>query len=120
MTTMNEATVPITCNLNALNADERARRAILASRLRVHAQEVIETERGYAMRLSEDASAPREAFELALLERRCCPFLHLELTLEPGHGPVWFTLSGGPGVKAFLATTGLVGNQEAASNPCCT
>ncbi len=99
MSTSNTSTLPIACNLDALNDEERMRHTTLANRLRTHTQEVIETEPGYAVRLFEDVSAYRDAFELALLEHRCCPFLRIELTLEPGHGPVWFTLGGGPGVE---------------------
>lgn len=72
---------------------------------------VIETETGYAVRLSDDPSTVYEAFELALLERRCCPFLRLDFTIEPNDGPIWLTLSGGPGVKAFLAASSLMGGK---------
>ncbi len=120
MATSNVSPVPIACNLEALTAEERVRRATLASRLRAHTQEVIETDSGYAFRLPEEPTAYHEAFELALLERRCCPFLRLELTLEPGHGPVWLTLGGVPEVKAFLAASGLIERKSAEASPCCS
>jgi len=119
MSTSNVSTLPIACNLDALNGEERLLRSTLANRLRTHTQEVIETETGYAVHLSEDVSAYRDAFELALLEHRCCPFLRIELALEPGHGPVWFTLGGGPGVKAFLAASSLVSREDSDGEPCC-
>ena len=103
--------LPIACNLDALDADERARRALLAQRVRAHAREVKETETGYAIRLPGEADAHRDAFELALLERRCCPFLRVELTFEPGPGAVWLTLGEGPAVKAFLTASGLMGSR---------
>ena len=106
--------MPIACNLNALNTEERARRALLAARLRTQAQEVRETETGYAIRLPEQPSAHQDAFELALLERRCCPFFRLELTFEPGPGAVWFALGGSPDVKAFLAASGLMSDDRRA------
>jgi hypothetical protein len=108
MTTSHVSPIPMACNLEALTADERAQRAALAYRLRVSTQEVVETETGYTLRLPAEPSACQEAFALALLERRCCPFLRLEIILEPGCGPVWLSLGGGPGVKAFLAASGLV------------
>ena len=120
MMTSHVAPIPIACNLNALTADERARRAALAHRLRVATQAVIETETGYTLRLPEEPSAYHEALELALLERRCCPFLRLEIILEPGRGPVWLTLGGSPGVKAFLAASGLVRGMGAEAPPCCS
>src|SRR5206468_1138120 len=104
--------MPIACNLDALNTEERARRALLAGPLRAQAQEVRETETGYAIRLPEQPSAHQDAFELALLERRCCPFFRLELTFEPGPGAVWFALGGSPDVKAFLAASGLMSDDR--------
>ncbi len=80
----------------------------------------VETETGYAVRLSEDVSVYRDVFELALLEHRCCPFLRIEFALEPSDGPVWFTLGGSPGVKAFLAASSLVSREHSDGTPCCT
>lgn len=107
--------IPIACNLNALDADERARRALLAERLRARTHAVRDTATGYALQLPEEPAAAYDALELALLERRCCPFLQMDLTFDAGHGPVWFTLGGGPGVKAFLAASSLVAGESS----CC-
>jgi hypothetical protein len=38
------------------------------------------------------------------LERRCCPFLRFTLTVEPGEAVMELALTGGPGVRDFLAT----------------
>ena len=99
--------MPIACNLDALNTEERARRALLAGRLRAQAQEVRETDTGYAIRLPEQPSAHQDAFELALLA---------ELPSEPGPGAVWFALGGSPDVKAFLAASGLMSDDRRARN----
>jgi hypothetical protein len=48
----------------------------------------------------------RDALDWLLLERRCCPFLRLELSFDPSNGPVWLRFRGGPGVKEFLAAAG--------------
>jgi hypothetical protein len=61
---------------------------------------------GYAGRLDPDSEIVRDALEWLLLERRCCPFLRLDLSFEPSNGPVWFRFHGGPGVKEFLAAAG--------------
>jgi hypothetical protein len=111
--------IPIACNLAALSAEERVRRSTLAKRIGDHRQMVIETETGYAMRLPDDPLTVYEAFELALLERRCCPFLRLDFTLEPNDGPIWLTLSGGPGVKAFLAASSLLSGKDSDTTPPC-
>jgi hypothetical protein len=107
MMVSNRDLLPVACNLSALRPNERARREALATQLCAHTQAVIETDHGYAMRLPDNPCAQREAFELALLERRCCPFLQIDLTMKANDGLVWLTFSGGPGVKAFLSASSL-------------
>ena len=68
---------------------------------------VEETADGYVARLSYDAGLAREALDWILLERRCCPFLSLELGFEPESDAMWMRFGGGPGVKAFLTSAGL-------------
>ena len=111
MTMPKYSNLPMACNLSALSADERARREALAAQLRAHTQAVTETESGYAARLLDNPCALRAAFELVLLERRCCPFLQIDLTMEANNGPVWLTVSGGPGVKAFLSNSSLIAGE---------
>ena len=97
----------LACDLDALSGDERARRSTLASRVAARFREVQELPDGYAGRLDPDPAIVRDTLDWLLLERRCCPFLGLELSFEPSSGPVWLRLRGGPGVKEFLAATGL-------------
>lgn len=97
----------LACDLDALSRDERARRSAVASRVSGRFREVRETSDGYAARLDADPDLAREALEWLLLERRCCPFLRLELHLEASVGPVWLRFGGGPGVKEFLSAMGL-------------
>jgi len=49
----------------------------------------------------------RNALDWFVLEHACCPFLRLEVILEPVLEGYWLRLSGGPGVKEFLADAGL-------------
>jgi hypothetical protein len=95
----------LACDLGALSAEERPRRSSLAARVSARFREVRETEDGYAARLDADAQAIDDAVDWLRLERRCCPFLRLELGFEPD-GLVWLRFGGGPGVKAFLAAAG--------------
>jgi hypothetical protein len=104
---MSDRQSALACNLEALSVDERARRAELASRVSARFREVRETADGYAVRLEPDPAIVRDTVDWLLLERRCCPFLRLDLAFEPGDGPVWLELRGGPGVKEFLAASGL-------------
>ena len=101
--------VPVlACRLDALDPEERARRAELAETVTGRFVEVRETADGYAARLAVDAELARDAFEWILLERRCCPFLRLELGFESESNVMWLRLGGGPGVKAFLAAAGVM------------
>jgi hypothetical protein len=97
----------LACDLTALSDDERTRRSTLAARTVARFREVQEVVDGYAARLDPDVATVQDALDWLLLERRCCPFLRLELSFEPSRGPVWLRLGGGPGVKEFLAAAGL-------------
>jgi hypothetical protein len=97
----------LACDLGALSSEERTRRSTVAARVSARFREVRETSDGYAARLDADAQLVQDALDWILLERRCCPFLRLELGFEPCPGPVWLRFGGGPGVKEFLAAAGL-------------
>jgi hypothetical protein len=104
---MSDTQPALACDLGALSGDERARRSTLASRVSARFREVQEISDGYAGCLDSDPAIVQDALDWLLLERRCCPFLHLELSFEPSNGPMWFRFRGGPGVKEFLAAAGL-------------
>ena len=112
-------TAAIACELGALTPEERERRAALAQALVSGAESVRELSDGYALQLRGTAALARESLDWLLLERRCCPFLRLELELEPDDGALWLRLRGGEGVKAFLAAAGLGGRTRAAGSSCC-
>jgi hypothetical protein len=99
----------IACDLDALTPAERARRAELAASVSAGFREIRETGDGFAARLDAGPETCRAALEWLLLERRCCPFLDLELRLDSSEGPLWLRLGGRPGVKAFLAAAGFGG-----------
>jgi hypothetical protein len=109
----------IACDLGALSAEERERRAALAQSLVAQAAAVRELADGYALELRGPAALARESLDWLLLERRCCPFLRLELELEPEDGPLWLRLRGGAGVKEFLAAAGLASRSADATAHCC-
>jgi hypothetical protein len=104
---MSDSQPALACDLSALSEAERARRATVASRVSARFREVRETSDGYAACLDPDPAIVQAALDWLLLERRCCPFLRLELRFEPSTGPVWLRFGGGPGVKEFLASAGL-------------
>jgi hypothetical protein len=104
---MADPRTPIACDLDALTAAERERRASLARGLVAKARSVRELSDGYALELDPADDLARASLDWLLLERRCCRFFHLELALEPDGGALWVGLRGGPGVKELLASSGL-------------
>jgi hypothetical protein len=98
----------IACNLDALSPAERDRRAALAQAVVAQAHSVRELTDGYALQLPVTSSLAHESLEWLLLERRCCSFFRLELELEPEEGALWLRLRGGPGVKEFLSSAGVM------------
>jgi len=97
----------IACDLAALSAEERTRRAELAVQIRSLATAVVEIADGYALRLGCESEVARDALDWILLESRCCPFLRFELIVEAERGPLWVRLGGPGGIKEFLKAQGL-------------
>jgi hypothetical protein len=94
---------PIACNLGALDEAQRERRAELAARLRSSVREILPTADGYTLRLPSNDKILLEIAEFVLLERRCCPFLSFQISLNEGDDAITVRLSGRDGVKEFLA-----------------
>lgn len=61
------------------------------------------TGEGYAFQFAPSAARLAALTELIELERQCCPFLRLRLTVEPAGGPVWLALTGPAGTRELLA-----------------
>jgi hypothetical protein len=93
--------LPIACDLNAFTIEERGRYREVAAAVQRDIREVRELPDGFALRL--DPSASLLAGEFVLFERRCCPFFRIALEWEPAAGPLWLRLTGGDGVKQFVA-----------------
>ena len=92
---------PIACDLNTLTPEERDRRQIALGAV---AQTIIgRSELANGFELSFDAARLDLAIlgEWIGLERRCCPFVHFRLDIQPA-GKTALALIGGPGVKEFL------------------
>jgi hypothetical protein len=100
---MSSADPTIACDLNALTPEERDRRQIVLAAV---ARTITgQTELVNGFELSFDAVSLDFAAlgEWIALERRCCPFLHFRLDIEPA-GKSTLALTGGRGVKEFLRT----------------
>jgi len=90
------------CNLSALDQEQRKRHDILAKDLFPKHLEVRELPDGYGFRFPNDRSLFTALSEWATLEQLCCPFLTLTLELERDQGPIWLRATGRDGVKDFL------------------
>ena len=114
-----DTTTAIACNLDALSPSERARRLELARTIRDSSTSIDESDSGYRVQLPNESEICERALELILLERRCCPFLSLELAFEPGDGAVVLAIGGAPGVKQFLREAGILGCAQLAEGSAC-
>ena len=92
---------PIACSLDALTQAERRRRAQLARGFAASIRAVTELPDGYAFSIAPDVPAA-ELRELIELEKRCCPFLTIELLGARAQEETVVGMTGGPGVKEYL------------------
>jgi hypothetical protein len=96
------SSLPIACDLSAMDAAQReCHRAVIAS-WRQKIQETVELTDGYAFRFAPDDARFLTLAEFITLERRCCPFLGFALALDPEGGPLWLRLTGREGAKEFM------------------
>ncbi len=92
--------LPIACTLT--DAAFQRRRASVLQHIQEQVQRLKPLDTGYALQFAPDEAVLENVFRLIQLERQCCAFLQFELTLEPDNGPVWLSLTGPDGTKAFL------------------
>lgn len=97
----NDTDVPLACVPGAIPPDEREAHFARVSRLFTSAvRERRDLPDGQAYRF--DAEAFDELARWLTWERRCCPFLHFTLELEPDGGAIWVRLSGPEGTREFV------------------
>ncbi len=60
---------------------------------------------GYTLQFPGDAAWLDTLAEFIRFERECCPFFTFDLHLHcaPEHGPLWLSVRGPDGAKAFVA-----------------
>lgn len=97
--------VPIACDPSALNEEERAEHQQNAEAVLGSVREACEQPDGYAFRLPTGSETIRRAAAFVARERLCCPFFDFTLTVERDQGPVWLTLTGREGVKAYVESS---------------
>jgi hypothetical protein len=92
----------LTCNLDGIPSQERARYTELFESLRHAVRDKHELPDGFALLLDPAQFTMDQALEWTKLERECCPFLETELRWDIQNGPVWLDLKGPQGVKDFI------------------
>ena len=110
------AVTPIACGLNADAL--AARSAALRDALFRHAEERQELPDGVRFRFPGSDEFRDKLLAFAVEERTCCAFFRIELAFEPGLGPIWLTLSGPEGVRAFVQERFDVQAHEPEPVPC--
>lgn len=96
-------TLPIACSLAAGDLAKRGEE--VRRELFVAVEERQELADGYAYRFPGSDEFKDKLLAFAAAERTCCAFFRIELAFEPGLGPIWLTLTGPEGVKAFVRRT---------------
>jgi len=95
---MSKQEIPIACDLSAL--DDKARHEAIGMDLMAQVQSVTPLDMGYQLELP--ISALHQTVEFIDGERRCCPFFHFGLQVEPAATRLQLQLTGGDGVKTML------------------
>jgi hypothetical protein len=67
------------------------------------AEKIEPTANGYRLRFPASGGTLQVIAAAIEAERRCCRFLHFELTVEADDGPLVLILSGPPGAREFVA-----------------
>jgi hypothetical protein len=91
----------LTCNLDGIPSQERARYTELFELLRRAIREKRELPEGFSILLDPQFTMD-QALEWTKLEGYCCPFLEMQVRWDIENGPVWLDLKGPEGVKDFI------------------
>lgn len=94
--------VPLACNMKAVSATERARYQVLIETIERAVRTQSELPSGFSWNLDGSKMTILEAAEWISLERRCCPFLNLQVEASGSGVDFKLNLQGPEGVKAFL------------------
>jgi mercuric ion transport protein len=101
MTITTDPTFDLVCVPGAIARGERAAHFLLGRRLFAKlVEERIDLPSGIALRLAADSFS--EVARFVANERKCCPFLHIEIEIAPGAGPLWLRLTGPEGTRDLI------------------
>jgi hypothetical protein len=91
------------CNLTVLTPAEREEHIANSQALFAAVLAGCELPDGYALRLPAESTTLFQVAKFITYERLCCSFFAFGVEVEPYGGPIWLRLTGGDGVKAFVA-----------------
>jgi hypothetical protein len=94
------AALPVACRLDADALAERS--AAVREELFRHAVARQELPDGVRFRFPGSEEFRDKLLAFVVAERTCCAFFRIELTFDPGLGPIWLALTGPAGVKTFV------------------
>jgi hypothetical protein len=95
------AVIPLACAPGAISASERAAHFLLIKEL-FGSQRPEERDDGFEFTFP--ASDVERVARFMANERKCCPFLRIELVSRPGEDQIYLLLSGPPGTRGFLSS----------------
>jgi hypothetical protein len=99
------------CLLGALSPEERSRQQALREQLEAAVTGIRELPNGYQFSYGGDPMILRLAGEWMSLEQRCCPYFDFALQWNSAMKGAALSLTGGEGVKEFIAQTFRVGGE---------
>jgi hypothetical protein len=92
--------IPIACTLSDKALAHRRENTIATLFQQAEARQ--ELADGYTFRFPGTDQVADQLLDFIKFERRCCAFFTFELSFAPNEGPIWLSLRGGDGVKAYL------------------
>ena len=93
---------PIACQLGVFSDEERGRYASLRSLILGAVSQIVEIENGYVFHLPGDDAMLATVADWVALERRCCPFFEISVSIGGSDPRIRVALTGSPEVKSFL------------------
>jgi hypothetical protein len=98
------AVTQIACDMTALDKDQLKRLAAEVEGVYRRTTELRVLADGFAIGVADaDADTFRSMAEVVAHDRLCCHFIHHAIVAEPESKTAWLYLSGGPGVKEYIA-----------------
>src|SRR5215469_12399428 len=97
-----EKQVPLACNLKAFTPEERVTWRKLIDEVKQAETPARELPNGHVFKIETSRISIARVAEWIDLERKCCPFLNFQLSLEGSNGAMTLALTGGHGVKEFI------------------